>query len=233
MLDDQPSKAQEGLIGGDDSVQAGRRPESKVRFVTPTLISAVLKRSEADDQDESVKTSDDEGDDDSKTTQPKLTEAQQRRRVVEGYALTSIGSISLNTSPAEGLMPKDYAEAALSDEPVEYHSFGYVRQAIPSSVCWTAPWIAYRPLYFEDCALERCGHDHGCYEPLVSAAKFYGRIPVWPYMIGATPPSTCVYSYGQCRPGDCSPHFFVLPKRSLRGAFYQTAAATSAVFIIP
>ena len=163
----------------------------------------------------------------------KSSSAKNRAFEINRYSLTPIQSISLSTASEGELSPKDLAGEVFTNQQTEFHAYGFSRASFMPSKRWTATGIFHRPLYFEDCSLELCGRDHGCLEPIVSAAKFYGRIAVWPYMIGATCPNQCQYSDGRCHAADCSPHFFRLPKPSLRGALYQTAAVTGAVFLIP
>ncbi len=149
-------------------------------------------------------------------------------------SLPSILDVSVNSPPSPGILPENYAAEAFSARPIEFQPFGYQRIGNYRTFAqWTAPWVAYRPLYFEDIWLERHGYDYGPMQPFVSAAKFYGRIPFIPYMKGATPPRECVYSLGLGRPGDCTPHFFSLPKKSECGLLYQIAFTTGTVLLIP
>lgn len=148
--------------------------------------------------------------------------------------LPSIYSISLNKPVSPGILPRDYAAEAWSGNMEEYHSRGYRRQeSYEALVSWEAPWVGYHPLYFEDIWLERHGVDFGCCQTLVSGAKFFGRLPLVPYMVGANPCRECVYSYGLGRPGDCTPHFFTLPKKSVRGALFQAASIGGLVWLTP
>lgn len=93
--------------------------------------------------------------------------------------------------------------------------------------------LAHQPLRFEDENLERYGHHAGVLQPAVSTVKFFGRLPVLPYLMGATPHRECRYTLGYYRPGDCAPHYFSRPRLSWRGALNQAAATTGAVFVIP
>jgi len=149
-------------------------------------------------------------------------------------AMPSIRTVSLNSAVTPGIMPKDYGAMVFAGLPSEFQPAGYLRSdSFPIGTQWTAPWVAYRPLYFEDPWLERHGYNHRCLQPIVSAAKFYGRIPLLPYMVGATACSECTYSLGRGRPGDCPPHFFTIPKKSCRGALYQAAFVAGTVFLTP
>lgn len=91
----------------------------------------------------------------------------------------------------------------------------------------------FNPLYFEDPNLERCGQGHGCFTELVSAVRFFGRVPVVPYMMGANPPLSCVPSLGDCP--TC--HVFgcdaYLPPLDKDAAALQTACTVGLIFLLP
>ena len=171
---------------------------------------------ESDEDDTEEDEDDEEEDDDSET------------KAVDPWvfaSLPSIRSVTVNPSVSPGIMPENYAQNVFANRPSEFHISGFQRlDNVPTHTHWNAPWVAYRPLYFEDPWLERHGYHYGHLQPLVSAAKFYGRIPFLPYLKGAYPCDECRFSYGMGRPGDCPPHFFSLPRRSCRGIWYETAA---------
>jgi len=159
-------------------------------------------------------------------------------RAKEYVRSTAVDSIDLDISPGNGRLPEDVAASAFAAQGAFEHHGAFHRDDILMPPLQTqyqrvAPWIAYNPLYFDDPRLERDGYHFGCVEPIVSAARFYGRIPLWPYMIGATHPRDCVYSLGQGRPGDCRPYHETLPKHSARGVAYQAAAVTSGALLLP
>ncbi|MEZ6063874.1 MAG: hypothetical protein R3C19_26300 [Planctomycetaceae bacterium] len=96
--------------------------------------------------------------------------------------------------------------------------------------------ICYRPLYFEDPNLERCGQAHGCLTELVSIAHFAGRIPVLPYMMVAEPPHDCVAAKPDCPM--CSSFgpdaYFPRPDEvDLGGVAVQAAATVGLIFLLP
>jgi hypothetical protein len=145
--------------------------------------------------------------------------------------------ISINIDPPQGAdLPEkaNEAEENLFDRAgTQWHTFGYSRPWGAMSYAWTAPDLAYKPLYFEDANLERYGHHHGLLQPALSAAHFFGRIPALPYMYGAQPCHNSYYALGYYRPGECAPHFPSRPKPSLLGAVYTGAAATGLILLIP
>jgi hypothetical protein len=87
----------------------------------------------------------------------------------------------------------------------------YAMSARPwGPVCyfWEAPALCYGPLYFEETNLERHGYSQTYLrgvQPLVSSARFFGTVPMLPYLLLAEPPRECVYTLGQYRPGSCVP----------------------------
>lgn len=139
---------------------------------------------------------------------------------------------ALDIRPTEGRLPDNQAKQVLADEQA-----GALDQlAQPWSAInyqWKAAAVSHRPLYFQDNNLERYGHHHGIFEPAISAAKFFGRIPVMPYLVGATPCDECEYALGYYRPGDCVPLHHTHPKLSLPGAACQALATTGAILVIP
>lgn len=139
---------------------------------------------------------------------------------------------ALDIRPTEGRLPDNQAQQMLADEQAGA-SDQLTQPWSPINYRWKAAAVSHRPLYFQDASLERYGHHHGIFEPAISAAKFFGRIPVMPYLVGATPCDECEYALGYFRPGDCVPLHHTHPKPSLRGAAYQALATTGAILVIP
>lgn len=94
--------------------------------------------------------------------------------------------------------------------------------------------FCYQPLYFEEVNLERFGRSHGILQPFVSAADFYGRIPLLPYMAFARPARRCTmhahwtlpgYKIGRWEPQPIVP--------SVYGGAAETAALFGIILLIP
>ena len=99
---------------------------------------------------------------------------------------------------------------------------------------WKASALCHKPLYFEQVRLERYGHSWGpLVQPIMSGVHFFGSVPVLPYKMGVRTPCECVYSLGYYRPGNCAPYMIEPVPLSLRGALFQTGAATGISFTIP
>lgn len=182
--------------------------------------------SEEDDESDEEE-ADQESDDKAKVPERKLNPAMFAM-------LPSIHGIAINAPVSPGILPQNHAAGTWGSKPQEYHAPGFERLANPPAIVrWQAPWIGYRPLYFEDVWLERHGYDHGHLQPLLSSVKFFGTAAFLPYLHGATPHKECTYSLGLGRPGDCTPHFFTLPKKSERGFLYQSAVVAGTALLIP
>jgi hypothetical protein len=147
--------------------------------------------------------------------------------------LKPIGEIALPAGlPAKRPEP-NFAANRFGQELPEVQGMGASRLWATSVYAWEAPAFCHRPLYFEDENLERYGHSFGAVQPAVSAAHFFSRATVLPYLAGAFPPHDCVYTLGKGRPGSCMPYYLYRPPVSARGAVYQAGAVTGLSFIVP
>ena len=123
----------------------------------------------------------------------------------------------------------DYpCECRLEGESFEPRNFA------STTFTWKAAGYCHKPLYFEDWQLERYGHSHGpLVDPFLSAAHFFGTLPVLPYKAGVELPWECVYPLGYYRPGDCAPWTVPAVPISCRGAAVQAATVTGFLFVLP
>lgn len=103
-------------------------------------------------------------------------------------ATTSIatpkGEVPLNL--AERAMPGAPQPLAPPDEAIHVTAPFYSTPRVPD--------FTHRPLYFEERALERNGRTIGVLQPGLSAAHFFGTIPILPYKMGAQPEARPVYT---------------------------------------
>ncbi|MEM6776874.1 MAG: hypothetical protein AAF670_04400 [Planctomycetota bacterium] len=227
-----------GRVTADEPAAASRSLRSWLQYGSEVEFTLTdVKDDETDPfQDETDKASTASGTApaESKTKAADGESTSKLRGVASLAMLPSVRGISVNQPLSPGILPKNYAAAALESQEAIFHGRGHQRAANPETlVLWDAPWVAYRPLYFEDVWLERHGYDHGCCQTLFSAAHFFGRIPVLPYMKGASPCGECTYSLGLGRPGDCPPQFCTLPKKSPLGLLYQTAFVSGTTLLAP
>ena len=105
------------------------------------------------------------------------------------------------------------------------------RDWAPTTFTWKATAQYHKPLYFEDMALERYGHSwNPVVQPFMSAAHFFGSVPLLPYKMGLTPPNECMYTLGYYRAGSCAPYMLDPIPLSLRAGAFQALGVTGFVF---
>jgi hypothetical protein len=132
--------------------------------------------------------------------------------------------------------PLDVAQTALPQlaqaEPFtrgDLAQSGYHWQPTPEGL-----WFCYQPLYFQEVNVERYGRSFGIFQPAVSVASFYGRVPLLPYMVFARPARQCTCPPHWTLPGYRIPewerHEFV---PSISGAAAESAAIYGLILLIP
>ncbi len=92
----------------------------------------------------------------------------------------------------------------------------------------------HAPLYFEDAELERCGRSFGAFQPVISAAHFFGTLPLVPYKMVNQPPTRAVRTLGDCRTCGrycCRDNF--LPSFDGTAALFEAGAITGLIFLVP
>jgi len=105
---------------------------------------------------------------------------------------------------------------------------------VDSTFTWKASGACNKPLYFEDVALERYGHEWGpVVTPVVSTVRFFGDLAVLPYKMGIHPPNECQHPLGYYRPGSCAPWSIGPVPLSMRGAVTQAAFVTGTALALP
>lgn len=147
--------------------------------------------------------------------------------------LKPLRSLSISVKPPTGELPKNTAAAHLDKIPRQVIVMGSSRDWNLVTKEWEAPSVAYNPLYFEEPNLERFGYNYGIAQPFISAGRFFGRVAILPYMIGAYPLHEDRYALGYARPGDNPPYQVEKLPVSGRGAIFQSLAVTGLVFLIP
>lgn len=70
-------------------------------------------------------------------------------------------------------------------------------------------------------------------QPLVSAANFYGRVMMLPYMWGVNHPKDPIYDLGEDNPGSPVPYRKRYVPLSVKGALMEGAAFTGLGFLLP
>ncbi len=117
---------------------------------------------------------------------------------------TNIAVPTYRTVTGDALpMPADYATEFFANQGPDWRSerasrYGdYVVNPQGLEFC-------YQPLYYEEVNVERYGLTFGVAQPVVSAAQFYGRTAVLPFMMVTHPPRKCA----------CHPHWTLPGYRS-------------------
>jgi hypothetical protein len=152
---------------------------------------------------------------------------------VDGPDSRPITAISLNIAPPAGELPPDRAEVKFAAAGIRTQLPGTHRLWNGTMFYWQASLLNHQPLYFEDVNLERHGFTYGCWQPFVSAAKFFGTIPAMPYLAVAEPSQIPRYTLGETRPGSHAPYVRECPPLSLEGAAVEAGVVTGLFFLIP
>jgi hypothetical protein len=178
--------------------------------------------------EEALKTADENA---QSSTSPRdgLTPMQNRELTLQVYAVsTSEKGIGTGLVPESGRMKKDKV----------YLPTGASRGMQYTHVCWRASNIRHFPLYFEDAMLERHGHTR-CFlgyevaQSFVSGAKFFGTIPLLPYLGTLRPRHDCVYALGHYRPGSCAPCLRDNIPYDAKAAIVESASAAAFFWAVP
>ncbi len=144
-----------------------------------------------------------------------------------------IGVVNLNMAQPPGETPLDLAAPRFARAGVTLAPASESRNWMEYSYYWKASGFCHQPLYFEEVNLERYGYRvGGCLQPLVSAAHFFGTIPLLPYKMVVHPPSECVYTLGYYRPG--SPAYLQHERFQLRAdaGAAETAAVIGTILLL-
>lgn len=144
-----------------------------------------------------------------------------------------LDDISLSIAPSRGELPADVAAARFAAEPTFFDTERVGRPWLQYAYHWQASGLCHKPLYFEQPNLERYGYNCGIAQPFISAAHFFGTIPLLPYKMALDPPCECVYDLGYSRPGSCAPFECHVPRFSADALLVEGAVITGLIFLIP
>lgn len=142
-----------------------------------------------------------------------------------------LSDISIDIRPQPGDEPANVAGRYFAGPPLAGNTD---RGWAEFTHAWEAPGLYHLPLYFEDVALERYGHsDCPFFQPVVSAAWFFGTVPLLPYQMGLEPPLEHVHALGYYRPGSYAPRLiYPIPLRA-DAALLEAGVVTGLIFLIP
>ena len=160
-----------------------------------------------DDLDLESEIDDDENSDLDGREEPIETEQSSDEMIGDNWPANSINEIELRVVEVERV-PEDRSELLAG-----FGRVGPVSDSV-KVFAWEAANIRYQPLYFEDVVLERYGQTMPDYrQGFRSAAHFALSFTGLSLQLLETPPKSCDYPLGYCRPGTCVPqtrqrHFF-------------------------
>jgi hypothetical protein len=99
---------------------------------------------------------------------------------------------------------------------------------------WDPSSICHKPLYFQDTMLERHGHERfHALQPMISGVKFFGTLPLMPYMMTLHRPSEDIYNLGHYRPGTAAPCLKERPPYDARAIGVQTLTTGAGFALLP
>jgi hypothetical protein len=108
------------------------------------------------------------------------------------------------------------------------------RELAPSTFAWAASNLYHHPLYFEDPALERYGHTHGCLlQPFASTGRFSAQLLGLPYQMAIDPICKKRYTLGWYRPGECTPKLHYQVPWNTHAAAVQAGVMTGLFYAFP
>lgn len=144
-------------------------------------------------------------------------------------------SISLDIRVVDARMPEGYKDYSESLFPATPNSNVGHRLDGPDIVhTWEAANLWHQPLYFDDQLLERYGETPlPRYQPILSAAHFFGTIPMMPYKMSIDRPFDCVSTLGYYRPGSPTPCIGRRIPRDARAFTWESGAWLGLVFLVP
>lgn len=165
--------------------------------------------------------------------QPKLDSVTRAADISDPDALTrTVSQVSVDIRPPQGELPTDLAAAAFAASAEADEELAHAGRP-ETSVSWT-PWtLCYRPLYFEEVALERYGSTVGCIQPGVSAVHFFFGVGLLPYKIVSRFPTSCQCSNGFARCGDAPPPGYIDNQIHPDAAVIEAALLAGIVLALP
>jgi hypothetical protein len=135
------------------------------------------------------------------------------------------GSTTVPESLADATMQAGAFYASTSDE-MQSELF-YIKSRNRDEI------FAYQPLYFEEVNLERYGRTCGHLQPALSSLRFFATIPLLPYAMTASHPSTSYTPKWPYEAGWGAPCVRELEPLQFKPSLVQVGAITGLVFVLP
>jgi hypothetical protein len=146
---------------------------------------------------------------------------------------SGVRSIEASIELPAGILPPDATAERFAAAGEVAHSTGTSHDVAETLVLWDAAATSHRDPLFEDVNLERHGYSAGIFQPALSAAHFFGRVPALPYLMAADGVGQCYYTLGHFRPGSCAPYQVYLPPITLKGLTAEATTVLGMLFLIP
>jgi hypothetical protein len=175
----------------------------------------------------------------------KLAQPQEPQTLPKSATNTEapkIGEIPVNNEASlQQTIINEVAESKQSDIfrrfPENYDPLtkaAYAPRAYQPSLESVEPYyVRYDRLYFEDRNSERYGWDLGMMQPLVSTAKFYLDLAMFPYNFGTRPCQRFEAGAGYCLPGDPVPYLIYPVELSVTGGLLEAGTIVGLAAIFP
>ncbi len=142
-----------------------------------------------------------------------------------------MGQVRLKGVRVGGRLPRDASSDVFGGAAT---ATTYQRRWNRGWLTWSASNLDHQPLYFDDVPLERYGQSVCPHlQPAISAARFFGTLPIMPYKIGLDRPMQCISTLGYYRPGSPTPCIHQSVPFSWDGATLEAVAWTGLVFALP
>ena len=104
----------------------------------------------------------------------------------------------------------------------------------PHDKLWEPSAICHKPLYFQDTMLERHGHERfHALQPMISGVRFFGTLPLMPYLMTLHPPAEDISNLGHYRPGTAAPRLYERAPYDARALGVQTAVTGATFGLLP
>ena len=158
---------------------------------------------------------------------------ETQKQVALPAPLRPMAALGVDIGLPAGKLPRDFATERGAEE-APPAGLALVRGWPLLEYHWAASGSRSFPLYFEEVNAERYGYTCSyTFQPVISAAHFFGTIPYLPYLMAADCPRECTYTLGHYRPGNCNPwrpHCFPI---DCKAAGAQGAAVAGLIFLLP
>ena len=163
---------------------------------------------------------------------------QERLPMVKDGRLTlpTLTALTIGTTDiGNGSTPKEFrkeSETPQNDLPESGHDRAH--QWVSSTYQFTAANTFSHPRYFEDRMLERHGYERFPYlQPFVSGARFFGTVPMLPYLMTIQNPCEFESQLGYFRPGSCVAPYIQRPPYQRDAVVVEAAAIAGGIIAIP